>query len=67
MLNIISDARWASLNNYFDSTIDVLEKNIDTLISELKNNQQQIDSININTNLFLFFFSKRVTKFESNN
>lgn len=58
--NIISDARWASLNNYFDSTIDVLEKNIDTLISELKNNQQQIDSININTNLFYSYFQKEL-------
>lgn len=58
--NIISDARWASLNNYFDSTIDILEKNIDALISELKNNQQQIDSININTNLFYSYFQKEL-------
>lgn len=50
--NMITDARWNSLNNYFDSTIDILEKNIDNLISELRNSRQHINSITINETLF---------------
>lgn len=56
--NIIPDARWDSLNNYFDSTIDILEKNLDNLIIELKNNRQRIASININSSLFYSSFQK---------
>ncbi|UTC62038.1 AAA family ATPase [Treponema sp. OMZ 787] len=56
--NIITDTRWNSLNNYFDSTIEILERNIDALIVELENNRQRIDSITINESLFYSFFQR---------